>query len=47
MDEMNLPQLKDFMMLRYTESLKGFEMKPLRVFSDSPRDKNLRGFPYE
>ena len=31
----------------YTESLKGFEMKPLWVFSDSPRDKNFRGFPYE
>ena len=31
----------------YTESLKGFEMKPLWVFSDSPRDKNFMGFPYE
>ena len=31
----------------FNESLKGFEMKPLRVFSDSPRDKNFRGFPYE
>ena len=25
-----------------TESLKGFEMKPLWVFSDCPRDKNFR-----
>ena len=30
-----------------TESLKGFDTKPLWVFSDSPRDKNFRGFPYE
>ena len=30
-----------------TESFKGFEMKPLWVFSYSPRDKNFRGFPYE
>ena len=30
-----------------TEILKGFDMKPLWVFSDSPRDKNFRGFPYE
>ena len=29
----------------FTESLKGFEMKPIWVFSDSPRDKNFRGFP--
>ena len=29
----------------FTESLKGFEMKPTWVFSDSPRDKNFRGFP--
>ena len=27
-----------------TESLKCFEMKPLWVFSDSPRDKNFRVF---
>ena len=32
---------------KYTESLKGFEMKPLWVFSDSARDKNFRGFPQE
>ena len=32
---------------KYTESLKGFEMKPLWVFSDRPRDKNFSGFPYE
>ena len=31
----------------YTESLKSFEMKPLWVFSDSPQEKNFRGFPYE
>ena len=34
-------------LISYTESLKGFEMKPLWVFSDSPRDKNFMGFPYE
>ena len=33
--------------IRYTESFKGFEMKPLWVFSYSPRDKNFRGFPYK
>ena len=27
------------------ESFKGFVMKPLWIFSYSPRDKNLRGFP--
>ena len=31
----------------YTESFKGFEMKPLWVYSYSPQDKNFRGFPYE
>ena len=30
-----------------TESFKGFEIKPLWVFSYSPRDKNFMGFPYE
>ena len=31
----------------YTESFKCFEMKHLWVFSDSPRDKNFRVFPYK
>ena len=30
-----------------TESLKGFEMKPLWVFSNSSRDKNFRSFTSE
>ena len=30
---------------RYTESFKDFKMKPLWIFSYSPRHKNFRGFP--
>ena len=31
----------------FTESFMGYQMKPLWVFSYSPRDKNFRGFQYE
>ena len=33
--------------LIYTESFKGFEMKPVWVLSYSPQDKSFKGFPYE
>ena len=43
----DIPDVRKWNCWTFTESLKGFELKPLWVFSYSPRDKNFRDFPYE